>query len=158
MTPFGYLGIDPGKSGGVAWVSSDGKGLYVYPTTDDEYALSSFFSGYKKGEAKAVLEKVHAFPGQGVSSMFTFGRGYGFLRGCLVSQEIPFEDVTPQAWQKALGIPKKGKDEKKTDFKKRLRAKAQQLFPSFSSEISLAVGDAVLIAEYARRRGEGLIH
>jgi crossover junction endodeoxyribonuclease RuvC len=50
----------------------------------------------------AIIEKVGAMPGQGVSSTFTFGNGYGQLQGLLTGLGIPFELVTPQAWKKLI--------------------------------------------------------
>jgi len=102
---------------------------------------------------KAIIEKVHSMPGQGVASMFKFGMGYGQLRMALVSASISFETVTPRTWQKAFGIIPRAKTESKTDFKNRLKAKAQELFPK--ANMTLAVCDAVLIAEYCRRLHSG---
>lgn len=107
----------------------------------------------RRGEVFAVIEKVHAMPGNGVSGMFKFGMGYGGLRMALVAASIPFEDVTPQAWQKAMGVVQRGKTETKTQFKNRLKAKAQQLFPD--KEVTLSTADALLIAEFGRRKVEG---
>lgn len=90
----------------------------------------------------AVIERVHSMPKQGVASSFKFGRSYGFLRGCLIASGIPFEEVTPQVWQKALGCLSRG-DKNVT------KARAQQLFPSL--KITHATADALLLAEYARR-------
>lgn len=123
------------------------------PETEFDIAclFEPFSKLYNRGNfgAKALLEKVHAMPGQGVTSMFTFGKGYGFLRGCLSSGGIPFDDVTPQAWQKALGCLTKGD-------KNVSKAKAQQLFPHL--KITHATADALLIGEYLRRReGGGLL-
>ena len=92
-------------------------------------------------------------PKQGVSSSFKFGKGYGFLRGCLIAAGIPFEEVTPQAWQKALEIPKKSKSETKAQFKNRLKALAQQWFPD--QLVTLKTADALLIATYCFRKHGG---
>ena len=35
---------------------------------------------------------------------FTFGRGYGLLRGILRAAFVPITDVTPAKWQRDLGI------------------------------------------------------
>jgi Holliday junction resolvasome RuvABC endonuclease subunit len=88
-------------------------------------------------------------PKQGVASSFKFGVNYGIVRMALTAAGIPFEEVTPQAWQKALGITHRKKTETPSEWKNRLRARAQQLFPSVS--LTLATADALLIAEYCRR-------
>ena len=41
----------------------------------------------------------------------------------------------------------------KTEWKNKLKAKAQQLFPVWSKRITLATADALLIAEYGRENG-----
>lgn len=101
----------------------------------------------------AYIEKVAAMPGQGVVSMFSFGRNYGFLRACLIASGIPFEDVTPLKWQRPLGLVKtrsKGAPkESSTDKKNRHKARAQQLWPDL--KITHAIADALLIAEWGRR-------
>lgn len=48
----------------------------------------------------AVVEFVSARPGQGVTSMFNFGKAAGVAVGALEVLEIPWVDVTPQSWQK----------------------------------------------------------
>ncbi len=152
-----YLGIDPGQSGGIAWrrnsYGPNEAGATPMPKTEREilevvgdYAISTRF---------CIIEKVHAMPQQGVSSTFKFGVGYGGLRMALIATGVPFDEVTPQAWQKGLGIPKKKKTESKTQWKNRLKAKAQQLFPSL--DVTLATADALLIAEFCRRRELGLL-
>ena len=96
----------------------------------------------------AYIEKVSSSPQMGVTSAFTFGRGYGFLRGLLTAYNYPFEEVLPRKWQASFGM-KKGKDESNTQWKNRLKGKAQQLFPHL--KVTLATADALLIAEYGRR-------
>jgi crossover junction endodeoxyribonuclease RuvC len=81
-------------------------------------------------------------PKQGVTSAFTFGKGYGALLMALTAAGIPFETVTPQRWQKALGCLSKG-DKNVT------KRKAQQLWPHITWTHNTA--DAALIAEYGRR-------
>jgi crossover junction endodeoxyribonuclease RuvC len=46
-----------------------------------------------------VIEKVASRPGQGVTSMFTFGMGYGAVLGIAAALSVPVELVTPQRWK-----------------------------------------------------------
>jgi len=151
-----YLGIDPGKSGGIATVTSNGvpEAHKMPPTETDTLSLiTSFQEEGGEGVKFAVIEKVGARPGDGVVSMFKFGMGYGSLRMALIALGIPFEEVRPQTWQKGLDIPPRKKSgrgaESHTQFKNRLKAKAQQLFPDV--DVTLAICDALLIAEFCRR-------
>ena len=73
--------------------------------------------------------------------MFSFGQGYGFLRGLLTAYRIPFQTVSPSTWQKALGCLTKG-DKSVT------RRKAQEMFPSV--EVTNRNADALLLAWYAK--------
>jgi len=147
-----FIGIDPGQSGGLAQLDSEGVvSLNPMPVTErDIFEWFDPWIGEPFAYPFACIEKVHAMPQQGVSSTFKFGVGYGGLRMALIAAGVPFEEVTPRAWQKALGIPpRKVKRESKTLFKSRLKAKAQQLFPQ--ERITLKTCDALLIMEYCRR-------
>lgn len=148
------LGIDPGMSGGIAsLVESDHRwnaaavGMLSTERDIADYFWKLYMDG-QEGGIFAFIERVHAMPKQGVSSTFKFGTNYGFLRGCLVTTGIPFEEVTPQGWQKLMGCMTGGD-------KNISKAKAQQLFPEL--KITHAIADALLIAEYGRRIRHGLM-
>ena len=149
------IGIDPGKNGGISFISDDGLVIKHSPMLDTEtstFEVLEVMSQYNRGTTvKAYLEQVHSMPHQGVASTFTFGKHYGFIRGCLTALRIPYEEVSPQKWQAYLGILKrdiKG-GETKPEHKTKLLMKAQQLFPHL--KINLKTCDAVLISEYGRR-------
>ena len=135
------LGIDPGKSGGYA-VFADGKCVAV-ESFDPRAAISDLI---RTKPDIAYLEQVHSMPAQGVHSVFTFGENFGWWQGVLQALEIPFERVTPQKWQKAMSCLSKGD---KNVTKKR----AAELFPKI--KVTHAIADALLIAEYGRRKGGG---
>ena len=150
----GVGGIDPGKNGGIAnIVGSQSSARKMPPTERDVCDLLE--NMIVSGVEKFYIERVASMPGQGVASSFKFGVSYGTLRGMLIALKIPFEEVTPRKWQKGIGIKARDKNESKTEFKNRLKAKAQQLFPHIN--MTLANCDAILIAEYGRRFELGLI-
>lgn len=130
-----YIGVDPGMSGGL--VSLGGGEDHVSPMPDTELgvwqwlnAIPTRFKGLIS-DPVAMIEKVHSMPQQGVASTFKFGVSYGGLRMALIAVGIPFEEVTPQAWQKALGIPSRDKKrETHPQYKLRLLKIAQQIYPS----------------------------
>lgn len=149
-----YIGIDPGASGGlVAICGSQVEAVKMPPTENDVWAWINLRSQPFGDRSFAVIEKVHAMPGNGVSGMFKFGGSYYSLKMALTAARIPYDEATPQAWQKAMGAGCKKKGESQSQWKNRLRARAQQLFPRLA--ISLDVADAVLIAEYCRRFRQG---
>jgi crossover junction endodeoxyribonuclease RuvC len=97
---------------------------------------------FKRDTIHCCLESVHSMPGQGVSSSFKFGRGFGNLEMALTAARIPYTYVTPQRWQKDLGCLTKGD-------KNVSKSRAQQLFPHI--KCTHAIADSLLIAEYCRR-------
>src|SRR5262252_7264516 len=141
-----YLGIDPGKGGGIVALSATSVcGVWPMPATEaDIWAIFSVDDRWLY--TMAYIEGVHAMPKQGVTSAFTFGKGYGALLMALTAAGIPFEIVSPQKWQKALGCLSRGD-------KNITKRKAQQLFPQV--KVTHAIADALLIAEYGRRLHQG---
>lgn len=154
------IGLDPGASGGLAIISGvriPSVVLLPFSSGIDPEVADGLKSLETAGETiLATIEKVGAMPRQGVSSTFKFGTSYGYLIGCLTAVGIPFEYSTPQKWQKAFGIPKRAESETKSQFKNRLKTKAQQLYPNYRKEITLQTADALLIAEYTRRKQLGI--
>ena len=140
-----YIGIDPGKKGALAII--DGENVSVIPFDEDTYIQELHIAS--KLPCVCCLERVGAMPGQGVTSMFSFGTNFGFIQGVLQAYHIPFELVTPQKWKKEFGVS--GKNESVTVCKR--------LFPGVSllatekcRKDSDGMAEALLMAEYARRR------
>lgn len=142
------IGLDPGTTGAISVLNPDGTSLlFAMPLTVVE--IVNLIVPYIQEKTVAYLEDVHAFPGQGVSSSFTFGRNLGKLEGVLGALKIRTEYVAPQKWQKALGSLTKG--DKKVSV-----IKATELYPNVKG-INKLTADALLIAEYGRRVELGLI-
>ena len=146
------IGIDPGVNGGIAVIYGD-TNVTSFKMPETERDISDCFrevSDYAQLENENVivyLEKVHSMPGQGVVSTFTFGQNYGLLRGILITLGFAIYDVTPQKWQKELGI---SKSESKTIHKNKLKGLAQQWFPD--QKVTLKNADALLIAKYGKNQ------
>lgn len=157
-----YIGIDPGANGAVGvYEGADARCYSLSGLSDRD--LSNLIAGIAVGPkslAFAVIERVGGYIGiNGIPSnaMFNFGMGYGKLLMALTCVGIPFEEITPQTWQKGLGIPKrdKAKGETQQQFKRRLKAKAESLFPEVN--VTLTNADALLIALYCKRKQEGTL-
>jgi len=100
-----YCGIDPGKSGAIAFY--DGKKMEVY----DYENPSKIADILAKHEPDLIyMEKVGARPGQGVVSMFSFGENYGIYKGIMAAMGFQFILISPQKWQKGLIFKTDGKD------------------------------------------------
>lgn len=143
------LGIDPGASGGLAWQHGDKVGAVRMPQCDSEVLDQLvYISDLSFPDTPACyLEKVSGFIGkpQPGSAMFKFGRNFGFLAGVLMTLKFKIVLVTPQKWQKNLGIGAKG-ERSQAEWKRVLRDEATRLFPE--QKVTLAVADALLILKF----------
>jgi hypothetical protein len=139
------IGIDPGASGGIATYHHTGD-VNVFKMPETEMDVVRFFENIAVVECKALIERIHGMPGMAGTAMFSFGKGYGVVRAAMLAFKIPFDEVTPQKWQKTLGCLTGGD-------KNVSKARAQQLFPQI--KVTHAVADALLIMEYLRRRELG---
>ena len=140
-----YIGIDPGLSGGVAFIPNSGEPwAHKMPETDRDL-IDLLRDSTRDMEARAVIELVHSSPQMGVKSAFTFGEGFGRLQMALTALGVPYERVRPAVWQKAMGCLTKGD-------KNVSKRRAQELFPTL--KVTHAIADALLIGEFARRAGK----
>jgi crossover junction endodeoxyribonuclease RuvC len=96
------------------------------------------------------VEQVNAMPGQGVSSTFAFGKGYGIILGIIAAHNIPLTLVAPAVWKRTLGVPK---------AKDAARARGSQLMPQCAEQWRLKKHDgraeACLLALYGVRQLNG---
>lgn len=153
-----YIGIDPGASGSIGIIMEDGKKYtYRFSKHTEKETCDFLLRCGMEWDCFAVKEKVWAMPAKntdgtqrsmGAQTMFTFGDGNGFIRACLIASTISFEEKVPQTWQKIFGM-KKDKGEDPAAYKRRLKQKAEELFPDM--KLTLEDCDAILIAEYCRR-------
>lgn len=147
-----FIGIDPGKNGGIALISSKKSFVYALPYSNDSLLL--WLRGAKNtSECIAYVETVHAMPGQGVTSMFNFGKNYGYILGVLGAYHIHIVDVTPQKWKKYMEVT----SDKNTsiDLCKRLFPDINLLATPRSKKPHDGMAEALLIAEYGRRHYDG---
>ncbi len=160
------VAIDPGLAGGIAFHDPAAKTFAIFAMPTHHLTRG----GKKKSEidatelarlvdahgpiARAVVEGVGAMPGQGVTSSFAFGKGFGIVLGILAANFIPLELVAPATWKRATGIPSgSGKDAS--------RARASALLPHLAGHWSRAMDDgkaeAALIALWAARQIGGAV-
>ena len=144
------LGIDPGLSGAIAVLQDNDELLVVYDMpvmagTGKRQQVNAaeivrILSGYEI--SVAYLERVSAMPGQGVSSMFSFGTSYGIIIGVLAALSIPMVLVSPQTWKAKAGLRGKEKDCARTLM--------QQLYPEAQLGRKKDIGraDAIAIARF----------
>jgi len=98
-----FIGIDPGIQGGIAYFNSltNEYNAIQMPTTRKQ--VSDYLKELKKGgECFAAIEKCSAMPGQGVSSMYKFGKGCGEILGICTALDFIIIEPTPQIWKKII--------------------------------------------------------
>lgn len=167
-----YLGIDPGVSGGIAAIS-EARGVVAIRMPKTTEAVIERIGAIAKGkeEVLAIVEKVWAFPPRtkrvgcpkcgasvyvkqprdGSRQITTFMKNAGMVEGILAALGIQVIYISPQKWQRAIGVYALTKAVADTVSKKKNIHKklAQDLFPGI--KITLATCDALLLAEYGRR-------
>jgi len=145
------IGIDPGKSGGVAIWHSGLNTIVKCPKTVEEMAdliRTSTNSEYidKNTKAIAYLEQVHAMPHDGRSSLFKFGQNFGQWQGILAAYKVHTILVSPQKWMKYWKTkfnitPSKDKQERKRVLK--------EIASRYTDKrVTLYNSDAILITLY----------
>ena len=151
-----FLGIDPGKTGGIAWLDDDSLEVHVVkmpPTYRDVWkAIGSPVGADNERVSCACLERIcGAPPGKTTMQAITGVReSFGACLMALTAAEIRCETVMPVKWQGVMGVRRpRGKEETQSEKKNRHKAKAQELFPQ--EQVTHAIADALLLVEYARR-------
>jgi len=146
-----YIGIDVGKNGGVAVIYGDGT-MESYKCPKDAKGMADLIIDIKASsirvneEVKCIIEHVHAFPKQGVVSMFNFGKNYGLWLGILEALGVDYLPMPPKMWKQFYGkMPRQ-----KIDRKRHLKQLAQDLYPHH--KVTLAVADAILLAVLLEKR------
>lgn len=170
--PIAYLGIDPGKSGAVALLISSpleqnrGRNrvrFYDWPKTDNlNEVLRAMEEWNRTYDIKlGILERSQPRPTDGVKQAFGTGRNFGRWEVIISSLGIPHHFITPQKWQKGIGIVKSDGATPKI----RAWNILPRIFPEFP--IGLFLGpkggkkdgrvDALLIAGYGKMLDQGML-
>jgi hypothetical protein len=118
------IGIDPGKTGGVAilpvaWPEGEAEPAPVvfplpYAPEDAQPAVSVLVDRVTRAYAEhvvvvvlALVEDVNSF-GMGRQSAFVFGQGVGAILAACELSKWPARRVRPVKWQSAIGATRKG--------------------------------------------------
>jgi len=150
------IGIDPGCSGALVLLDSYGpieweRMPVVKVGSNSRVNAAALAEILRQWERRAdgftghtFIENVGAMPGQGVTSMFTFGHATGVVAGVIAALQIPHTLVTPQSWKKRAGLIGKDKDA--------ARSRAIQLWPQWrdldAKGAGQAFADAALLARF----------
>ncbi len=150
-----YIGIDPGKSGGICSVEDNR--LRANKCPDSVQGMAELFKDILQDTSPKdvflYIEKVWAMPHDGKSSIFTFGQNYGQWEGVIASFNIIPIYVTPSTWMRHHEVQK---GLKKQERKNILKQMAQEFINSnnyisyqWKGVATLATADAIMLAKYA---------
>lgn len=143
-----FIGIDPGKSGGVAIIRDDGV-IVVEPYSDEGY-IKMMKACSQCESVRVCIEHVSAMPKQGVVGVFTFGKEAGFLEGVLQALGISYQLIRPQTWKKEFGLS--SDKQASIDVCRRLFPSVNLLATERCRKPHDGMAEALLMAEYARRK------
>jgi crossover junction endodeoxyribonuclease RuvC len=143
------LGIDPGVTGGIAFLSADGKIEAIdIPLAGGELDVDQLARIIREhAPDAAVIERASAMPKQGVSSTFKFGTAYGALRAIVAVLAIPQHLVSARKWKNHFNLDAD---------KEKARALAIRLWPGcrlFERKKDHGRAEAALIAKYGFQSG-----
>lgn len=160
------IAIDPGEKGFIT-VLRDGQYTFFAISDHSREELASIVNNLYDPfrPVVAAMEEVHAVFGSSAKSTFNFGEIFGFLKGILIANGIPYHLVQPKQWQSEIWINEDKAWRYKIDGKKMVDTKntsisaARRLFPDMDLRRTPKCKgpddnkvDSLLICEYARRK------
>lgn len=143
-----YIGIDPGKSGGISMFQ--GKTIKAVKCPDSfgkmHLAFKEMLGDTAPCDTYVFIEQVWAFPSDSNKSAFAFGTNYGAWQTIAEIEEVNIVLVRPRKWQKHFDTPK---SEKK--IRKRWLKELAQSMCDF--RVTFNTSDAILIGKYCYDEG-----
>ncbi len=156
---FNYIGIDPGKSGGITRLY---KGyIESFKCPDSAEGMSSLFKNMLQfcdvkiplKNTKLVMERVWARPSNSTRSAFAYGVNYGQWLGIFASYGIQINTILPTEWIRYYNCDKKLEYNER---KRWLKQKAQVILTNYRAHCwkgvaTLNLADSILIAHYGKK-------
>lgn len=143
-----YIGIDPGKNGGLAWIKDSGKAECRKLDNESLPSELRIITCNLQVPSICYLEDVHTMPGQGLVSSGNFMKSAGKTEGILMGVGIRYVLVSPQKWKRAMKV---------TSDKQTSIDRCKELFPDIDLRATArckkdhdGMAEALLIAEYGR--------
>ena len=155
-------GVDPGKTGAMVTLFEDGSTIVDRVPIETRKGAKSRpdYPGWASSWRSSIdfnrpdvfmMELVEARPGQGVTSMFSFGKAMGFAMGVILGFEIPVQYERPSVWKTKMGLAGYDKSASIT--------LARELVPSIipeldrrlkgnTAEVKHGIAEAALLAYY----------
>lgn len=146
-----YLGVDPGKNGALCVLRSDGEPMEYNRMPDGKARIADWIirAHVTYPNLTIITELAQAMPKQGVTSCFRYGQHFATFEDAAIHWKIPYHEVRPAAWKKAMGLSKM-----KSDSTKACRRifPMVELIPDGCRKEHDGIAEALLIAEWARQK------
>jgi hypothetical protein len=141
------VACDPGVNGGFAIKTQDG--IILLPMPESVPDMAQLISGFKTTESHFWIEKLPKFVSNltPAATMATLHENYGICQGLAYAYGYALHRVEPKIWQEPLGLGGKKSCATGPEWKRKLKSKAQELYPS--QDVTLKNCDALLILHYA---------
>ncbi len=151
MTNKTIVACDPGVNGGFAIKTPDR--ILLFPMPESLPDMHYLLSGFKVANSHLWIEKVPKFVSKLTpsSSVATLHENYGIIQGLAYSLCYALHRVEPKIWQDPLGLGGKRSCATGPEWKRKLKTKAQELYPHL--DVTLKNCDALLILHYATGGG-----
>jgi len=151
-----FIGVDPGQKGALSLINHLGQAIDYVPMPGTVKGIVETIRRFQSTVTEAnaslslVTELAQVMPKQGAVSGFTYGRGFGAIEVVAMCSSIPYHEVRPAIWKKAMKV----KADKETSIQE-----CERLFPTVDLVMPRCrikhdgVAEALLIAEWGRRMG-----
>jgi hypothetical protein len=143
------IAIDPGVSGSAVVIDPVTREIEDIHIFESMFSLQAFALDWSRVSRNVaiVMEKVHGTPIQGSKQISSMMKNVGHWEAMMYAHfpRAPFHLVTPQEWQRNMGL-------KAGDYagrKRELKTIARDRYPD--GRVTLATADALLIADYAAK-------
>ena len=109
-----WIGCDPGAKGAMCALYEDGT-IKLKDFDEITYNMMHWLMEIDNANEiqMVMIENVHSIFGSSAKSNFNFGYNTGIMHGLFRGLGLPLDLVQPKAWQKHVGVTKKGKEIKK---------------------------------------------
>ena len=154
-----YIGIDPGKSGGITRIYKGYIESFKCPDSVEEmqiqfnYMLQFASIKIPNENTKLIMERVWARPSNATRSAFAYGVNYGQWLGIIASYGVKINTILPTEWIRYYNCDKKLEYNER---KRWLKQKAQVILTNYRSHCwkgvaTLDLADSILIAHYGKK-------
>ena len=147
-----WVGIDPGKTGGVSWINEDESEYKSFYTPENNNMMANLLRDLHC-DYKIVKVTIEDIPVMALVGKTPYGKlkfNEGLWNGIIASLSLPLYQVKPVKWQTFFfGQKKKGE---KRNTKKLSRSNAMRMFPDedFSKVKDDGKSDSILICKYGK--------